>query len=125
MHALLTFFSFIFFSEHIMNTKGLLFIFMLNNFYNNFVAGENILVVMPICFSSHLRLFIPLMDELIRNGHNVTVISQHPMVDNLLQAKYNHVVVKTKYCEIQGYVTLLYHTLLNQQECFTIFLFYL
>lgn len=97
---------FMYFLVHIMNLKSLLLIIMLNNFFNNFVTGENILVVMPICFSSHLRVFIPLVDELIRNGHNVTVISNHPMSKDL-QAKYTHVEVKANICQMQGNVTSL------------------
>lgn len=86
-----------------MKIKSLLFIFsMLNNFYDKIVTGENILVVMPVCFSSHLRSFIPLVEELIRNGHNVTVFSKYPMAD-IQQTKYNYVEVKINYCQSKGY----------------------
>lgn len=82
----------------IMPMKGLLFIFMLTHiFFEKFVTCENILVVMPMCWSSHLRSFIPLVEELIRDGHNVTMISKFPLAHEL-HTKYNHVEVKTNRC---------------------------
>lgn len=80
-----------------MNIKGLLFMWILHEFHNKVATGKDILVVMPTCFSSHVRSFIPLVEELIKNGHNLTVISKYPMAD-IQQLKYNHVEVKTTYC---------------------------
>lgn len=86
-----------------MNAKVLLSILLLNNFYK-IVRGENILVMMPVCYSSHLRPLIPLVEELIRNGHNVTMVSVVPVADDF-QTKYKYVAVKPDYCQSKGYFT--------------------
>lgn len=86
-----------------MNTKSLLIILISYNFRNKIVIGENILAVLPVDSPSHMRSFTPLLEALIRNGHNVTVISIYSMGDGL-HKQYRHVEVKTNF-ELEGCIT--------------------
>ncbi|XP_065217119.1 UDP-glycosyltransferase UGT4-like [Planococcus citri] len=57
------------------------------------VYCENILVFMPLPARSHFRSFQPLFEELIKRGHNITLVSGHTLSDNL-QDRYEHINIK-------------------------------
>ena len=55
--------------------------------------GANILVMYPLPAHSHFKSFQPLFEELIKRGHNVTLISSHKLGDEF-QSNYTLMDVK-------------------------------
>ena len=53
----------------------------------------DILAVVPLSFASHFKSFQPLFEEIVEQGHNVTLISTFPL-SGRLQAKYKWMDVR-------------------------------
>lgn len=67
------------------------------------VNCENILIFMPLPARSHFKSFQPLFEELVKQGHNLTLVSGHSLSDNC-QGKYEHININHLFPKLGKYL---------------------
>jgi glucuronosyltransferase len=55
--------------------------------------SKNILAVMPLTARSHFKSFQPLFEEIVKRGHNLTIISGYQLREDL-RSNYTHINMK-------------------------------
>lgn len=63
------------------------------------IDSANILVVIPVPAHSHLKSFQPLWEELVKRGHNLTLIAGHKL-SNEFQYNYTFMDLKPYFGEL-------------------------
>lgn len=63
------------------------------------IDSANILVVIPVPAHSHLKSFQPLWEELVKRGHNLTLIAGHKL-SNKFQYNYTFMDLKPYFGEL-------------------------
>ena len=66
----------------------------------NFIETAKILAIFPFQSRSHLIMGSALMKELLKRGHEITMISHHPEKEKI--ANYTDIYVKTTMMDVLG-----------------------
>lgn len=83
-------------SSEIMIWKVLIFVLLSKRFSWETVAGAKILAFYPFDSYSHFKAFQPLLEELLRKGHKLSLLSSMPLSDEFLK-NYTHISLEN--CE--------------------------
>lgn len=82
-------FTFIF-SNMVAVTQTL--VILLFYIYLEVISCANILAAIPFNYHSHLKTFQPLLEEILKKGHSLTLLSSLPLeLNSELQSNYTHI----------------------------------